>query len=77
VFRFWNLRVMIYTKDHKPAHIHVIGPDAEIKFALGTWEIMGNRGFTQKTANEIRNFLKPRENEFLEAWNAIYEKEKN
>jgi len=72
VFRFWNLRVVIHTKDHKPAHIHVIGPDAEIKFALGTWEVIDNNGFSQKASNQIREFLKPRESEFLEAWNAIH-----
>ena len=27
---------MIYTNDHWPAHVHVIGPDGEAKIALGS-----------------------------------------
>lgn len=77
LLRFWNLRVVIHTKDHKPAHIHVIGPDSEAKFTLVTWEVTESHGFSEKALNRIREFLKPRENEFLEAWNAIHKEQKD
>lgn len=75
ILRFWNLRVVIHTKDHKPAHIHVVGPDGEVKFELGSWDVLDNSGFSNKTVNEIKKFLKPREKEFLEAWYEIHKEE--
>jgi hypothetical protein len=77
VLRFWNLRVVIHTKDHQPAHIHVIGPEAEVKFGLGDWRVMANHGFDEKTVRKIREFLMPREREFLEVWNEIHEVEED
>ena len=34
VLRFGALRVTIYPNDHRPAHVHVIGPDREAVFNL-------------------------------------------
>ncbi len=34
VLRIGGLRVVIYPTDHRPAHVHVIGPDAEAVFIL-------------------------------------------
>jgi len=33
--RFGGLRVVIYTNDHPPPHVHVIGPGADARIALG------------------------------------------
>ena len=35
ILRFRGLRVMIYTHDHWPPHVHVIAPEAQAKIALG------------------------------------------
>lgn len=35
VFRGRRLRIVIYTNDHWPPHVHVVGPDREAKVALG------------------------------------------
>ena len=35
VFRLGGLRVVIYSNDHFPPHVHVIGAAAEAKIALG------------------------------------------
>lgn len=34
VLRIDGLRVVIYPNDHRPAHVHVIGADAEAVFEL-------------------------------------------
>jgi len=34
IFRVRGLRVVIYTNDHWPPHVHVIGPGREAKIAL-------------------------------------------
>ena len=35
VLRLRGLRVVIYSNDHSPPHVHVIGPDAAATIALG------------------------------------------
>jgi hypothetical protein len=77
LLRFWNLRVVLHTRDHKPAHIHVIGPGTEVKFVLGSWEILSSEGFDRRTLNKIRDYLRPMEKDFLEAWNAFHEIEED
>ena len=35
VFRVRSFRIVIYSNDHSPPHVHAIGPDCEAKIALG------------------------------------------
>ena len=35
ILRFRGLRIVIYTNDHWPPHVHVVGPGREAKIALG------------------------------------------
>ena len=35
ILSFRGLRVVIYTNDHWPPHVHVIAPEARAKIALG------------------------------------------
>ena len=76
ILRFANLRVVIYTKDHKPAHIHDIGPNAELVMDLATWQVVRVVGFTEMAVNRIRRFLRERGPQFWEAWNEIHKVEK-
>lgn len=34
ILRIDSLRVVIYPNDHRPAHVHVVGPDGEAVFVL-------------------------------------------
>ena len=38
VFRVGNFRLVIFPNDHEPPHAHAIGPDWDIKIALGNGE---------------------------------------
>lgn len=68
IFKIWNFRIVIYPKDHKPAHVHVIGPGAEAKFDIKTLECLDNYGFSEKTLKRIKAYLKERQHSLLEAW---------
>jgi len=49
VGRIDGLRIVIWTNDHRPAHVHVIGPDGEAVFNLncpdGPPELREGMGF--------------------------------
>jgi hypothetical protein len=57
VLHIFGLRVVIYSNDHRPAHVHVIGKDCEAVFRLncpeGPPEVRENYGFPQKTLGNI------------------------
>jgi len=76
VHRLGALRFVIYTLDHRPAHVHVIGPDGQARIDLGAVtgmpEVMSNvglsnadlrRAFRETVAERVR---------LIEAWKAIH-----
>jgi hypothetical protein len=73
VFRTRNYRIVIYPKDHRPAHVHIIGPDAEAKFDINTLECISSHGFSQKALKTIQEFLESRQKRLLEIWDEYQE----
>ena len=72
-----NVRIVIFSRDHGPPHVHAIGPDAEAVFAIGNLELVRCKGFDSQSVAKIRRFLEVRKTELLEAWNEIHGEEKN
>jgi hypothetical protein len=75
IHRAFGYRFVIYTQDHVPAHVHVIG-EGEAKFdLLGAedesrlvWSVGIPRGDLRKIVQEARL----RRGEFLKAWERIH-----
>jgi hypothetical protein len=61
VLRFGGLRVVIHPNDHRPAHIQVIGSDAEAVFHLncpaGPVTVRENYGFSRPEITRIGDEL--------------------
>ncbi len=72
-----NVRIVIFSRDHGPPHVHAIGPDAEAVFNIGNLELVRCRGFDAQAVAKIWRFLEERKTELLEAWNEIHGEEKN
>lgn len=64
-----NVRIVIYPKDHKPPHIHAIGPDAEAKFEIETLDCFFSRGFSTKDLKRIQSYLDSKKDYLMEIWN--------
>ena len=72
-----NVRIVIYSNDHGPPHVHAIKSDATAVFLIETLEIRENYGFDAKSIFRIRQFLGERREALLESWYEIHPKEKN
>lgn len=72
VAKLWNLDINIYTKDHNPPHVHVTGPDVDVKIEIGTWKIVYAYGLKTKSLKKLLLFLKDLETDLMEAWNEIH-----
>lgn len=61
VLTLFGLRVVIYPKDHRPAHAHIIGNGCEAVFnlhcPLGPPELRENYGFSRKDLTKIAGEL--------------------
>ena len=61
VLRIGGLRVVIWPNDHRPAHVHVIGPDGEAVFNLhcpgGPPALRQSYGFGLADLNRIKTML--------------------
>lgn len=71
-----GLRVVIYPNDHRPAHVHVIGPGEEAVFDLhcpgGPPELRDNFGFTRAALNSIAHALSLALNKLCIDWRRIH-----
>ena len=76
LFRFNGLRVVIYPNDHRPAHVHVIGPDSEAVFILNAPEgpvaLRESVGFRLAEIRRIETGLNTRLNDLQAAWDQIH-----
>jgi hypothetical protein len=64
---------MIYPRDHKPPHVHVLGPGAEARFEIKTLKCLSNHGFSMRALREIKRFLAQEKENLLEKWNEYQE----
>lgn len=68
VLRFGRFKFIIYPKDHRPAHVHVLAGEAEAKFDIMTGRCIAVRGFSARTVNQLSKIVLENEELLLEAW---------
>jgi len=77
VLRIDGLRIIIYTSDHRPAHVHIRGDGKEALFYLncpdGPPELRGNFRFKSSELTRIRAKLTPHVAALCAAWKEIHD----
>ena len=75
VLRIGGLRVVIYSEDHRPAHVHVVG-EGEAVFVLncpdGPPRLDGAHGFKAQVLARIENELSACLKDLCTAWSRIH-----
>jgi Domain of unknown function (DUF4160) len=76
VLRLGAYRVVIYPNDHRPAHVHVIGPGLEAVFELicpaGPVTVRENYGFALRELTKVAAVLNENVAHLCEAWREIH-----
>ncbi|MFC4486853.1 MULTISPECIES: DUF4160 domain-containing protein [Tepidiphilus] len=76
VLRQGSLRIVIYTNDHRPAHVHIIDSGREATFDLhcpdGPPELRLTFGFDRQSLNRIRKMLADRLATLCHQWRQIH-----
>ncbi len=77
VDRIGNLRVVIYTNDHRPPHVHVIGDGKEAVFKLipETYDVLliENYGFSRTALTKIKVSLNANIDKLFKRWEGIHD----
>jgi len=76
ILRFRGLRVVIYSNDHRPPHVHVIRPGAEARIALGDvgerpW-LMTNEGLSRREVVEALSEIERNRDLLMQRWREIH-----
>lgn len=75
VWREANLRIMIYTDDHAPPHVHVFG-DGETKIALtgrdGQAEVVRIVGADLRESRRALQIVREKRDYLIGKWNDIH-----
>ena len=75
IYRAHGLRFVIYSMDHEPAHVHIIG-DGEMKVAIasenGRPDIVWSVGFKASERRRAMAVVRERQDEFLACWHEIH-----
>lgn len=76
VLREPPLRVVLYPNDHRPAHVHVMGPGAEAVFELGCplgpLRLRESLGFSATQIGRIRRWLTQELKLLCERWRNLH-----
>jgi hypothetical protein len=72
-----NIRVVIYSNDHPPPHVHAVrGNDARAKFNLncasGPVQLVGNEGFKKAETTEIGEAIAASLENICRKWSEIH-----
>lgn len=76
VLKLDGLRVAIYPNDHRPAHVHVIGPGQEAVFILncpdGPIELRESYGFAGPALRTVAAMLNAAVGSLCRSWETIH-----
>ncbi len=72
VLRKGKYEVVIYTKDHAPAHVHVKSAGKEARIALSPVDILDNWGFSPSEIRAILKLIQELQQELLGKWKEFH-----
>ena len=68
VLRQGKYEVVIYTRDHYPAHVHVFSTDKGAKIKIRPAEVMENWGFNSREIKQILALVEAHQSFLLAEW---------
>lgn len=70
VFVFRGIKFFIYPGDHLPPHVHVVGPDFELKVKIADLVVIRMKGkLRSKDIKMLLQQIGKRRDDLMEVWN--------
>lgn len=75
VMRIAGYRVVIFTNDHRPPHVHIIGSDGQVVMTIESVpRILRTEGFSDREALKLSKEVGAHTETLLKEWEAIHGK---
>lgn len=75
IFAIGPFKIIINTADHRPAHVHCVGPGVSIVVEIVGQRIIKNKGVSPKDLRRLTEFIKENEEVLMNEWRHYHEKE--
>jgi len=75
IFIIGPFKIIINTKDHRPAHVHCVGPGIFVIIEIMTQEVIRNKGVATKDIKRLQKFIEENEAVLMNEWRHYYEEE--
>ncbi|MCE3009686.1 MAG: DUF4160 domain-containing protein [Proteobacteria bacterium] len=75
IFVIGPFRIIINTKDHRPAHVHCVGPGVSVIIAILDQEVIRNNGVSPKDTKRLKEFIKVQSEVLMNEWRHYHEEE--
>jgi hypothetical protein len=75
VFVIGPFRIVINTKDHRPAHVHCVGPGIFVIIEIVTQEVIRNRDVSLKDIKRLKEFIQQNQDVLMNEWRHYHEEE--
>lgn len=73
ILRLFGLHFYIYTRDHRPPHVHVVNQDGTAKFAIDDDVVLiGNEGMKSKDVKLAEAIIEENRENILKEWVKIH-----
>ncbi|GHT17643.1 hypothetical protein AGMMS4956_21140 [Bacteroidia bacterium] len=72
IISFAGLKFRVYTREHKPMHVHVVSSDGAAKFNLeGVITLVENKGLTSKQISKSKEIIAKNIDNIRREWKRI------
>lgn len=75
IFVIGPFKIIINTADHRPAHVHCVGPGVVVIVEIVGQRVTKNKGVSQKDIRRLKEFIKDNEDVLINEWRHYHEEE--
>jgi len=73
IFEYRGYAFRVYTNDHPPAHVHIIGPDGWLVLDLRAHRVVRTSGLSRSRMKELIAVATGERSRLLAAWRRLHE----
>ena len=75
IFVIGPFKIIINTKDHRPAHVRCVGPGIFVIIEIMTGEVIRNKGAGSKDIKKLIDFIEENQEVLIIEWRHYHEEE--
>ena len=75
IFILGPFKIVINTADHRPAHVHCVGPGVVVIIAIIGQQVMRNKNVAQKDIKRLKEFISENEDVLMNEWRRYHEED--